>query len=538
MTINRNPISRRQLLLRLGALGGSAAVYSAASAIGLMGGTLAAPADRFSLRKRAPSDTRVSVVIIGAGIGGLSAAYELSRAGYEVTILEASDRIGGRNLTARTGVTINELGNTNACSFDNDPNLYFNCGPARIPGHHTRLLSYCRDFGIELENFVNNNPQAYVYSDKLNDGRPVRQREYLADAKGFMAEFAAKGISQARLDAPLSQEDEEQLIGFIQSFGDLTNDMTYKGTSRAGYQEGGLVRPGVVKQRAETIDDLLQSPYWQYQMYFDEAESQAPSMLTPTGGMDNVVNAFVEQVGQYVVTGAQVTSFRVSPEGAEVTYFRGSTSETITADFCLNSMPGHLINGIDHNLPSEHASIVQKMVGTKLTKVGLQMKRRFWEDEMIYGGITWVDHPLTQIWYPSHNTFGEKGVLLGGYCFGPRENDAIANMSHADRLEEALRLGESVHGPAYRDNFECGVSLSWQNFEHMLGCGSHFGMQQDTQDETTTHMLKKKLQDPVHDRYFMIGDQVSFHPGWQEAAIAVSHQALHRLEASLASRRL
>lgn len=527
-------MSRRQLLLKLGAAGGSAAVYTAASAMGLMGGTLAAPASRFALRKRGAGDAPVSVVIIGAGIGGLSAAYELTQAGYKVTILEASSRIGGRNLTARTGTSINELGNVNTCRFDSDPALYFNCGPARIPGHHTRLLGYCREFGIALENFVNNNPQAYVYSDQMNDGKPVRQREYLADAKGFMAEFAAKGISRQRLDAKLSKEDEEQLIGFIQSFGDLTSDMTYKGTSRAGYEQGGLLRPGVVKRSAETIDDLLQSPYWQYQMYFDEAESQAPSMLTPTGGMDNVVDAFVARVGQHVITDAQVTSFKVDPSGAEVTYFQGANTKTIKADFCLNSMPGHLINGVDHNLPSEHASVVQKMVGTKLTKVGLQMKRRFWEDEMIYGGITWVDHPLTQIWYPSHNTFGDKGVLLGGYCFGPRENDTIANMSHSERLEEALKLGEAIHGAAYRDNFECGVSLSWQNFEHMLGCGSHFG----GQDETTTHALKEQLQKPVHGRYFMIGDQVSFHPGWQEGAIAISHQALHAVETILATGRL
>lgn len=538
MTKNPKSLSRRQLLLRLGAIGGSAAVYTAASAIGLMGGTLAAPAGRFALRKLGAGDSPVSVVIIGAGIGGLSAAYELTRAGYDVTILEASNRIGGRNLTARAGVTINELGNSNTCRFDNDPALYFNCGPARIPGHHTRLLGYCRDFDIELENFVNNNPQAYVYSDQMNGGKPMRQREYLADAKGFMAEFAAKGIRRQQLDTQLSKEDEEQLIGFIQSFGDLTNDMTYKGTSRAGYEQGGLLRPGVVKRRAETIDDLLQSPYWQYQMYFDEAESQAPSMLTPTGGMDNIVNAFVERVGHHVITGAQINSFTVSPSGVEVTYFQGARTGTIKADYCLNSMPGHLINGVDHNLPADHASIVQKMVGTKLTKVGLQMKQRFWEDEMIYGGITWVDHPLTQIWYPSHNTFGDKGVLLGGYCFGPRENDTIANMSHTERLEEALKLGEAIHGPAYRDNFECGVSLSWQNFEHMLGCGSHFGLPGQDTDEATTHAMKEELQKPVHGRYFMIGDQVSFHPGWQEGAIAISHQALQTLEANLASGRL
>ncbi len=65
-------------------------------------------------------------------------------------MLEASFRAGGRNMTLRAGDRIDETGYPQVCQFDKDPDLYFNAGPARIPGHHTHLLDYCKELGVEL----------------------------------------------------------------------------------------------------------------------------------------------------------------------------------------------------------------------------------------------------------------------------------------------------------------------------------------------------------------------------------------------------
>ena len=122
----RPEMTRRQLLALVAAAGGSTAVYQTSRAMGLLPD--ASPMRQLDLK---PVDASKHVVILGAGIAGLTAAYELERAGYRVTVIEASHRVGGRNLTVRSGDVIDELGQKQVCEFDDHPDLYFNTGPAQ-----------------------------------------------------------------------------------------------------------------------------------------------------------------------------------------------------------------------------------------------------------------------------------------------------------------------------------------------------------------------------------------------------------------------
>src|ERR1700734_2673564 len=136
-------VSRRQLLRMIGATAGGAAMYQAMSSLGLAAESpYKGPIDLQGAPRGA------SVVILGSGMAGMTAAYELRNAGYKVQVLEYNARPGGRNWTLRGGDRYTELGGaTQECHLD--PGLYINPGPWRLPYHHRGMLSYCKALGVQ-----------------------------------------------------------------------------------------------------------------------------------------------------------------------------------------------------------------------------------------------------------------------------------------------------------------------------------------------------------------------------------------------------
>lgn len=502
-------ISRRRLLHLVGATAGSTAAYQAAIGLGLMSDARAvARPDLAPLGKGARR-----VVILGAGIAGLTAAYELSRKGYECILLEASHRAGGRNLTLRHGDLIDEIGNPQTCQFDVDPDLYFNAGPARIPGHHTTLLDYCKELGVELAPFINENRNAWVQDDAAFGGKPVRNREYVTDARGFLAELATKCVSGAHLDAAVTREDGERLTAFLRVFGDLTPGNQYKGSARAGLVTADYTIPEQLKS-ARALPELLKTRLWQTVMQFGETADQAAMMMEPVGGMDKVVQGFTAKVGHLVRRHSRVESVMLREKQVEVICSGPDGRQKLTADFCLNSIPFHLMAGIPNNFPADYAQVLTAVPRGKLFKIGFQVRERFWEKEQVFGGISWTTQDITQVWYPCHGIHRQKGVILGAYVFGGAASERFEQLAPAARLEAAIRQGEKIH-PGYRQYIETGVSIPWHRMNNMLGCSSEW-------DEELRAKHFARIQAPAG-RHYMIGDQVSYHPGWQQGAM---HSAL------------
>ena len=145
------------------------------------------------------------------------------------------------------------------------------------------------------------------------------------------------------------------------------------------------------------------------------------------------------------------------------------------------------------------------------------MKERFWEREGIYGGISWTLQDIQQIWYPAHGIHRQKGVVLGAYTFDPRAGEKFARLPPAERFKLAIQQGAKIH-PDYAKHVEAGVSIAWHQMNHMLGCAAQW-------DEALFKQWFTKLQKPVGAHY-LIGDQVSYHPGWQEGAVASAHFAI------------
>jgi len=506
--------SRRDFLQAAGAMGGSTAAFRAAAALGLL------PAAAHARPELAALNKKKKVLILGAGISGLTAAYELNRKGYEVQVLEASFRAGGRNLTVRHGDRIDETGYPQVCHFDKDPDLFFNCGPARIPGHHKHLLDYCKELSVELAPFINDNRNAWVQDDAMFGGKPVRAREYLNDSRGFVAELMAKSIRKEDMTAPMSAADWEQLREYIRQFGELDPQFKYMGTARSGLASHDYTKADVLKKPL-SASELMKSRFM-FIMSFGETDDQAAMMMEPVGGMDRIVAGFMRKVGHLVQFESQVQRIRLKDRGCEVTYRRDGAFVTAQADYVLNCIPMHLLAGIDHNLPKEQAAGFTAIPRGKLFKIGLQMKERFWEKEGIFGGISWTLQDIQQIWYPAHGIHRQKGVVLAAYTFDPRAGEKFARLPPAERIKLAVEQGSKIH-PDYGQYVETGVTVAWHQMNHMLGCAAQW-------DEGLYKEWFAKLQKPSGSHYLM-GDQVSFHPGWQEGAIASAHFAVSDIDA-------
>src|ERR1700689_1830793 len=173
-------LSRRQLLRMIGVTAGNAAMYQAMSSLGF-----AAQSPYRGAIDLQGAPRGASVLILGAGMAGMTAAYELRNAGYQVQILEYNARAGGRNWSLRGGDRYTELGGfTQNCEFDKD--LYINPGPWRLPHHHHGILSYCKRLGVPLEAFVQVNYNAYLHSQHAFGGKLQRYREIKADYQGHV----------------------------------------------------------------------------------------------------------------------------------------------------------------------------------------------------------------------------------------------------------------------------------------------------------------------------------------------------------------
>src|SRR3954465_1021608 len=157
--------SRRDLLSLIGAVSGSAAMYHAMTSLGF------ASDSGYKGPIRLEGDPKgASVLILGAGLAGMSAALELRKAGYKVEVLEFNGRPGGRNWTLRGGDRFTELGGiSQTCEFEQG--LYINPGPWRIPYHHHAVLDYCKRLGVALEPLIQQNHTALLQAHKNLGGK-------------------------------------------------------------------------------------------------------------------------------------------------------------------------------------------------------------------------------------------------------------------------------------------------------------------------------------------------------------------------------
>ena len=517
-------LSRRDLLALIGTLAGSAAMYHAMSRLGF------AADSAYKGPIKLGGDVRgASVLILGAGLAGMTAALELRKAGYKVQVLEFNRRPRGRNWTLRGGDTFTELGGfTQTCEFEQG--LYFNPGPWRIPYHHRAVLDYCKRLNVALEPFIELNHNALLHASSAFGGQPQRIREIKTDFQGQVSELLAKVTEQGRLDEAVSSEDREILLEALRSWGALDKNYAYKANPISarfrGYAKGPGGGLGAAPVAGEPIDlsDILKSRLWRYLQNFAVHDLQT-TMFQPVGGMDMIGKAFATEVDDLIRYDAKVVRIQQDDGGVTVTYGDAkapAVAQLAKADWCICTIPLSILSQIQIDVRARMKAAIDAVPYASAVKVGLQFRRRFWEeDEAIYGGISYTDLPIRQIAYPNmdFNRSG-RGILLGAYVIEGSNSYEFTSMAPAERVARAVALGSSIH-PQYKAEFENGIAVAWHRVPFTLGCAGYWT------EKTRSQHYDNLCQ--IDGRIVLAGEHASYLPAWQEGAILSALDAITRL---------
>lgn len=518
--------SRRSFLRQVGITGGAGAMFATMGALGL------APTAQAAQREpafHAPSRSdfalkgkgAAKVVIVGGGIAGLAAAYELGKAGYDCTVLEARSRTGGRNFTVRGGDSTTDIhGNRQTARFTEGQ--YMNAGPARIPQWMV-TLDYCRELGVPIEMFTNVNANAYIFNEKAGMKAPVRYRTAKADVYGYVAELLSKATDKGALDRRITAEDQERLLEFLKEFGDIGDTLDYTGSPRRGYRidPAAAGTPGEELGSVPSASEVFASGVGRY-FSFEFEYDQAMLMFQPVGGMDRIPAALTRAIGERRIrTGAAVSKITDTAHGVTVTYTQGGRTRTVDADYCIAALPPNILAKTAHNLGPAVQSALEACKPSSAGKIGLEYRSRWWEtDHQIYGGITETDMDLSHIWYPSYGHQGRRGTIIGYYNTGSNA-DAYAALTPPEREARAIAQGVKIHGDKYRTELATSFSHHWRQTPYL---------------EASWHSLSGGPDAPAFaplnqaaGRVYFAGDYLSYADAWQHGAFTSARKAVTAL---------
>ncbi len=516
-------MTRRNFLTRVGQAGGYSAAFATMQSLGLMPmkASLAEP-----IAAAAGSGKGVKVVVAGGGIGGLVSAYELRKLGYEVTLLEARERPGGRNFSARNGVKVEFMnGETQKCTWDEGS--YQNLGPGRLPSVHGTMLNYCRELNVPLEVEINTSRSTFLQNDNANGGKPVVQRKAVNDTRGHVSELLAKSITGGALDQDLTREDRERMVSFLKLYGPLDKSNKYVGSDRAGYktEAGAGAQVGVFEDPMD-MHTLLDANFWSGILYEETWDWQA-TMMQPVGGMDRIPYAFAKSLGKTVIYNAPVTGIKKTNKGVQVTYQQGSGSKVIDADYLICAMPLTQLKAIPNDLSPAYKTAVDGSVYAGAYKIAWQ-SRRFWEqDYNIYGGLSFLSPgPTTIVWYPSANLMAPKGILVTGY--EEENNWGFNKLSTAEKFEKARTQLERIH-PGHGHELTQPIFCGWRQVKWNEGSWIRaYGGGPSGYDT---------IIQPDGPIYFA-GDHASHIVGWQEGAALSGKRAVQMISDRVKTARL
>jgi monoamine oxidase len=497
--------------MRVGQAGGYGAAFATMQSLGLlpMKGVMAEP-----IRAAAGVGKGTKLVVLGAGIGGLVTAYEAKKLGYDVTLLEARERPGGRNWTGRKGTKIEFVDGT-VQTIEWEEGNYQNLGPARLPSTHWTMLGYCRELGVPLEVEINTSRSTLLQNDKANGGVPVVQRKAINDTRGHVSELLAKCIHQGALDAELTAEDRERMMTFLKIYGPLDDDGRYAGSERAGLKTppGAGAQVSVV-EAPQDMHMLLDEAFWGGMLYEETWDWQA-TMMQPVGGMDQIPYAFAKALGPVVTYGAAVTAIRKVGKGASIEYMEKGVAKQIAADYCVVAMPFSILKKVPNDFSPAVKAVIEGSTMANSMKLPWE-SRRFWEqDYNIYGGLSFLSQGLSPVWYPSAKLMHPTGIVVAGYM-DEMQIPGFAELSMEQKFALSRAQIEKLH-PGHGKELTKPVFCGWRHVRWNEGSWIRgYGGGAAGYDVVT------EADGPI----YFAGDTISHIVGWQEGAALSARRAV------------
>ena len=417
-----------------------------------------------------------SCIIIGAGFSGLAAAHKLKTAGWNVTVLEARDRIGGRVFSY---------------SLPQNKNLICELGAEWVGESHERLKALCADFKIPL--------QKHQFDDYLlRDGKVSRPGNW-----GFSP--------QAKAAFEKAIKNYEKLTALQQRNLDKLDWWNY--LEKIGFTQDDLLLRDLMDSTdfGESIRHV--SAFGALAEYAESSEKNEMDYKM-TGGNSRLAEEFTKRIGaENIKTNALVT---------EINQYKGTVTvktenEIFKADAVICTAPTNSLLKIKFNPPllSVHREAAEELIYARICKNSVLFENRFWKDE----NFSMVSDVTSHYYFHStQNQPGKEGILTS-YAIGEKA-DVLASQSDERRMkiitrdlidfdEDAPKLAKGIASYAWqRDKYTDGAYALYRP-------GQWFG-------------IRPILQRP-HGKVLFAGEHLADWQGFMEGAIETGEAAAQSL---------
>jgi monoamine oxidase len=387
----------------------------------------------------------VDVAVVGAGFAGLTAAREIARAGRNVTVLEARDRVGGRTLNA-------ELGDGNVVEM----------GGQWVGPTQDRVGELAAELGVEtFPTYLDGEALAVIDGERIS----YAGESWLPAAESAVANQVLADLEQLAQTVPLERPwetpDAAKLDG--QTFASWLDDRLPAGPAR------DLVEVPIAYTFATPATELsmldlafhVHSGEGLAVMMEYEGGAQQDRFV---GGSQLVAVRMAEELGDQVLLGAPVRRIEQRPEGVRVL----SDVTAVEARVAIVAVPPVLAGRIayDPPLPSARDALMQRMPMGSVIKVNVVYDEPFWRDEGLSGQVADLEAGMT---FALDNTplAGSPGVIVG---FFEAENARRWSRETAEARREAV-VGWLTNwfGPRAATP-ERYLELDWSAEEWTRGC--------------------------------------------------------------------